>query len=141
MRVNTNVTLIIMLPILLAACSKQPDKEPPNDIAQPNLSAETTLAETLYCAGTAQVLDEMTMSTYPELNQWSVIFKEIAAKAQKSATSMKGEDGAAVTARLNEIKEQTRANIKRLDADGNRAALSTMAKETVEKCTAFGLES
>lgn len=98
---------------------------------------ESMLAEAILCAGASEVLADFSSSAYPAITQWQASFSTIAKNAMDTALSFKGEDGAAIETRLEQIRLQTKDALERYDSQDDADKASTFVEQTLEQCTEF----
>jgi len=98
---------------------------------------ESMLAEAILCAGASEILADVTSTAYPALMDWQATFNTIADNAKDKAMSFKGQDGAAIETRLEQIRVQTRDALERYESQDNADKMSTFVEQTLEQCTGF----
>ena len=143
MNILIKSTFVMTVLLFIFACAEQNTVEKSTNDERVKIALskgdESSLAETILCAGASQVLAEETTDTYPAIKKWQSSFSTIADNAVAKAMTFDDSDGAAIETRLDQIRVQTRVAIERYESQDNIDKLATFVEQTLEQCTEFSL--
>ena len=125
---------------LMAACGKPIDEQSTSN-AFINEERSDIQAESIYCAGTATILKDISVDTYSLMEKWQSTFDDIAKNAMSKAKSFKDNGPNTIPSKLKVVEEQVSRTVKNIDVSGNVDEMKTLVMQTVAQCSQFASTS